>query len=155
VNGNAMKRKLLFVASLIDLWLFYSVVLRLKELTGKVVICDRYIWDTYIDFKLKYPEYKFENGFWWNLTLKTMLKPKQSFCLFIPAEESMRRSELKEEPFPEEIVIRKERIKRYLEELENNRWDYVIDATKPIREVYQQIVEYIEGRDNENFTNAR
>ena len=99
VNSNSKKKKLLFTASLMDLWFYYSVTLRLKEWFGTTVICDRYIWDTYIDFKIKYPEYDFERGFWWRLTLKTMLKPKASFCLFIPAEESMRRSELKDEPF--------------------------------------------------------
>ena len=143
VHSNSKKRKLLFVASLMDLWFYYSIALRLKEWFGTIVICDRYIWDTYIDFKIKYPEYDFEHGFWWRLTLKTMLKPKASFCLFIPAEESMRRSELKEEPFPESVEARRERIDWYIKERENNRWQYVIDATKSIEEVYSAICEHI------------
>ena len=141
VHSNSKKRKLLFTASLMDLWFYYSIVLRLREWFGTTVICDRYIWDTYIDFKIKYPEYDFERGFWWRLTLKTMLKPKASFCLFIPAEESMRRSELKEEPFPEPVEARRERIDWYVREKDNNRWQYVIDATKSIDEVYAAIVE--------------
>ncbi len=141
VNSNSTKRKLLFTASLMDLWLYYSVVLRFKELMGTTVICDRYIWDTYIDFKMKYPDYDFEKGFWWKLTLKTMLKPKPSFVFFIPAEESMRRSDLKDEPFPEPIEIRKERIDHYMSELKNNRWDCVIDATKSIEEVFSSVKE--------------
>lgn len=141
VNSNSKKRKLLFVASLMDLWFYYSVSLRLKEWFGTTVICDRYIWDTYIDFKIKYPDYDFERGFWWRLTLKTMLKPKASFCMFISAEESMRRSSLKEEPFPESVEARRERIDWYVRERENNRWQYVIDATKSIEEVYSAIVE--------------
>ena len=141
VNSNSKKRKLLFVASLMDLWFYYSVSLRLKEWFGTTVICDRYVWDTYIDFKIKYPDYDFERGFWWRLTLKTMLKPKASFCMFIPAEESMRRSSMKEEPFPESVEARRERIDWYVRERENNRWQYVIDATKSIEEVYSAIVE--------------
>ena len=141
VNSNSKKKKLLFTASLMDLWFYYSVTLRLKEWFGTTVICDRYIWDTYIDFKIKYPEYDFERGFWWRLTLKTMLKPKASFCLFIPAEESMRRSELKDEPFPEPVEARRQRIDWYVRERDNNRWQYVIDATKSIDEVYTAIVE--------------
>lgn len=139
VNENPVKRKILFVGALMDLWLYYSVVLRIKEMMGVKVICDRYIWDTYIDFKMKYPEYDFEHGFWWNLTLKTMVKPKPSFCLFIPAEMSMYRSTLKDEPFPEPIEERQERIDWYVRELKNKRWQYEIDATKSIAEVYQQI----------------
>lgn len=139
VNENSLKRKLLFIGSLMDLWFYYSIVLRIKELLGTKLICDRYIWDTYIDFKMKYPEYNFEQGFWWRLTLKTMLKPKPSFVLFIPAEESMRRSDLKDEPFPEPIEVRNERIQLYMNEVSNNRWQYKIDATKSIDDVYQQI----------------
>lgn len=143
VNENMKKRKLLFIASLMDLWRFYTISLRIKGI-GKTIICDRYIWDTYIDFKMKYPEYDFEHGFWWRLTLKTMAKPKPSFCLLIPAEMSMYRSSLKDEPFPEPIEVRQDRIDLYMRELKNNRWQYKIDATKSIQEVFQSIVEVIE-----------
>ena len=138
INENPRKRKLLFTASLIDLWRFYTISLRIKGI-GKTIICDRYIWDTYIDFKMKYPEYDFEHGFWWRLTLKTMVKPKPSFCLFIPAEMSMYRSSLKDEPFPESVEVRQERIAWYQREMKNKRWQYEIDATKSIDEVYAQI----------------
>lgn len=142
INENKTKRKILFVAGLIDLWAYYSIILRLKGMR-KVVICDRYIWDTYIDYKLKYPEYDFEHGFWWQLTLKTMVKPRPSFCLTIPAEVSMYRSTLKDEPFPEPIEARQKRIEKYQEELRNGRWNYIIDATKSVEEVYSEIKERI------------
>lgn len=138
VNENSTKRKLLFTLSLMDLWFYYSIALRFKSI-GKTVICDRYIWDTYIDFKMKYPEYAFEKGFWWRLTLKTMLKPNPSFCFFISAEESMRRSDLKDEPFPEPIEVRNERIRLYVEEVKNNRWEKVIDCSVPIEEVFENV----------------
>lgn len=144
VQSNSKIRKILFVASLMDLWRFYTISLRLKGI-GKVIICDRYIWDTYIDFKMKYPEYDFENGFWWKLTLKTMVKPNPSFCMFIPAEMSMYRSTLKDEPFPEPVEVRQERIDWYMRELKNNRWQYEIDATKSIDEVYAQLAEHLEN----------
>lgn len=139
VNEDSGKRKVLFLIGLIDLWRFYTFSLRFKELLGTVVICDRYIWDTYIDYKLKYPDYVFENGFWWNMILKTMVKPEISICLTIPAEESMRRSGLKEEPFPEPIEIREQRIQMYIQEIDNNRWDYVIDAMASIDSVFLEI----------------
>ncbi|MBR3943101.1 MAG: hypothetical protein IKJ55_07055 [Clostridia bacterium] len=138
VNKSSKKRKLLFTLSLMDLWFYYSIALRFKSI-GKTVICDRYIWDTYIDFKMKYPEYAFEKGFWWRLTLKTMLKPNPSFCFFIPAEESMRRSGLKDEPFPEPVEVRDERIRLYVAEVENNRWDEVVDASKNIEAVFEDV----------------
>ena len=139
VNKNPRKRKILFIASLIDMWWFYSVTLRLKELFGTKSICDRYIWDTYVDYKLKYPDYDFERGFWWKLTLKMMVKPKPSICMFIPAEVSMYRSSLKEEPFPEAKEVREARIKLYEEEMTKNRWSHLIDANRPIEEVRKDV----------------
>jgi len=143
VNENPKKRKLLFLASLIDLWGFYTITLRIKGI-GKEIICDRYIWDTYIDFKMKYPEYDFEHGFWWQFTIKTMVKPNPSFCLFIPAEVSMYRSSLKDEPFPEPVEVRQERIEWYLREMKNCRWQHEIDATQSINDVYAQIMSKIQ-----------
>ena len=146
VNRDSKKRKILFIASLIDLWFFYSIILRMKGL-NKCIICDRYIWDTYIDFKMKYPEFNFENGFWWRVTLKTMVKPQPSFCLYIPANESMRRSSLKDEPFPEPIEVRQERIEWYLKEMKEGRWDFKIDATNAIDTVFEEI----KGHLNDNI----
>ena len=113
--------------------------MRLKEIFGTTVICDRYIWDTYIDFKLKYPEYDFEHGFWWRLTLKTMLKPNPSIVMFIPAEESMRRSGLKDEPFPEPIDVRRKRIEMYDFLAGRNVWQWRIEATNTIDKVFDDI----------------
>jgi len=139
IHESLRKRKILFIASMIDLCFYYSIVFRIKELFGKNVICDRYIWDTYIDFKIKYPESNFENGFWWRLILKVMLKPQKSFILLLPAKESMYRSTLKEEPFPEPINIRETRISMYIEEVSKERWQHQIDATKSIAEVFSAI----------------
>ena len=121
VNGNPIKRKLLFIASLMDLWLYYSLVLRLKEIFGKTVICD------------------FEHGFWWRLTLKTMVKPNPSIVMFIPAEESMRRSGLKDEPFPEPIDVRQKRIEMYYSLAGKNVWQWSIEATNTIDKVFDDI----------------
>lgn len=147
INSNSKKRRLLFFASLVDLWFYYSIVLRFQGI-NRLIICDRYIWDTYIDFKMKYPEYSFENGFWWKATLKTMVKPDSSFCLFISAEESMRRSELKDEPYPEDVSVRKDRIDWYYKEMNNKRWDYKIDASNSIDDVFEQIYCHINFKAN-------
>lgn len=145
-NSNPRKRKLLFIAGEIDLLLYYSIVLRLKELTGKTIICDRYIWDTYIDYRMRYPDYDIDNDLLWKRILKWMKKPDQSVVLTIPADESMRRSELKEEPFPEDKEKRIERINLYMKEILNGRWMHVIDADKPIEEVFKELISLIEPK---------
>lgn len=148
-NENAVKRRILFLAGLVDLLLFYSITLRIWNLQ-KTIICDRYIWDTYIDYKMRYPDYQFENSFLWKLLLKTMVKPKVSLCLTIPAEMSMYRSTLKEEPFPETVEVRKKRIEMYMREISNGRWQHVIDATQSIESVFSSIVRILRlGDEND------
>lgn len=139
-NSNPHKRKVLFILSLIDLWFYYSIVLRLHEINSRIVICDRYIWDTYIDFKMRYPDIDLDENVIWKLILKTMMRPKVSICLCIPADESMKRSELKEEPFPESIETRRKRIQQYYCEIDKNRWDKVIDATASIDNIHSDIM---------------
>lgn len=139
VHSNPKKRKLLFLVSLIDLWFLYCIIIRFKELSGVRIICDRYIWDSYIDFNLKYPEYNLENSFLWTLILKTIVKPKVSYLLLISAEESIRRSAFKNEPFPEPIDIRNKRIMMYIKESTKDRWKYIVDASGSIEDVFLSI----------------
>ena len=144
-NKNPKKRKFLFIISLIDLFFYYAFVLRIKNI-GKVLICDRYIWDTYIDFLIKYPDYNFENSFLWKLIQRTMLKPKKSFCLFVSPELSMFRSSLKEEPFPEDIETRKKRIHLYETEMKKNRWGHLVDASASIDNVFEIIKGFLDDQ---------
>ena len=147
IHKNPRKRKLLFLLSILDLIIFYGLYFRILKLKGFKLIADRYIWDTYIDFKLKYSEFKFENWFCWKILKKVHLKPEHSIIYTIPAEESMRRSELKFEPFPETLEQREVRIKAYLEEINKGRWENVIDAQKPIEAVLEKTMKII---DHEN-----
>jgi len=140
VHGNPKKRKLLLWLSIFDLGLYYGVWFRLVELTGVRVLADRYFWDSLIDFRMKYPEFAFENWLVWKIARAIYLKPKHSVIYTIPAELSMYRSTLKEEPWPEPIEVRKDRIERYMREIELGRWQHVIDATDSIDEVYAETV---------------
>lgn len=143
INSNPKKAKLLLFASILDLIRFYGIVFRIIELLGVKIICDRYIWDTYIDFKIKYPQYNFENWFSWRLLLRCMKKPDHSIIFVIPAEESMRRSELKFEPFPETYEERIIRIEYYIREITNGKWNHVIDGQQNIDDVTRQVLEKI------------
>lgn len=139
IVNNSFKSKLLLWASIVDLIRFYALVFRLIEFWGTTIICDRYIWDTYIDFKLKYPNHDFEKWISWKILLFLMKKPKHSIILTIPADESMRRSELKVEPFPESFDERVIRIKKYNEIIGTGKWQTVINAEKSVGEVKREI----------------
>lgn len=144
VHGNPKKRKLLLWLSIYDLGMYYGVWFRLVELFGTTILADRYFWDSYIDFKMKYPEFDFERWLVWKIAKAIYKKPKHSIIYIIPAELSMYRSALKDEPWPEPVEVRRDRIDRYMAEIEKGRWKHVIDATPSIDEVFEETVKVIE-----------
>lgn len=150
ISGNGRKSKLLLWASICDLIRYYGIVFRWIELRGTTLICDRYIWDTYIDFKVKYPGIEFENWLIWKLLIRMYYKPQHSIILTIPAEESVRRSMLKNDPHPEPIEMRKKRINMYFEEIRNKRWTNTVDATVSIQEVAEQVAYILNEEFYEN-----
>lgn len=144
VHGSSRKRRMLLWLSIFDLGLFYGVYFRISEMWGNLILADRYIWDSYIDFVIKYPEFEFEKWKVWKIVKRIFLKPTHSIIYTIPAELSMYRSTLKDEPWPEPIEVRRERIDRYMSEIELGRWKYVIDATASVEEVFEETMRVIE-----------
>ena len=144
IKKTGWKNKLYLVASIWDMLRFYGIVYRFIEAKGDLIICDRYVWDTCIDFQMRYPQYDFQNWFCWKLMLKCIKKPTYSFVFTIPAEESMRRSKLKEEPRPEPLEKRVIRIEHYMREIKNKRWMYVVDCMKPLDAVTGEVIEILE-----------
>ena len=87
--------------SIIDLILYWSIYLRIMQLLGYTIICDRYLYDTNLDFKRNFKLISFEKFFLWKFLLRTLPKPDLSLLLIISAKESRARSVLKDEPFPD------------------------------------------------------
>lgn len=143
VHGSPKKRRLLLWLSILDLGLYYGVHFRFVELFGNTILADRYFWDSYIDFKMKYSEFDFEKWKVWKFANAIYLRPQASIIYTIPAELSMYRSTFKDEPWPEPIEVRRDRIDRYMKEIDQNRWKYVIDATGTIEAVFQKTMECI------------
>ena len=143
VHENPKKRKLLLWLSILDLGLYYGVWFRLVELFGITILADRYFWDSCIDFRMKYPEFDFENWMVWKFAKAIFKKPKHSVIYIIPAELSMYRSTLKEEPWPEPLEMRQDRIDRYMKEIELGKWQHVIDATGTIDQVFEETIKVL------------
>lgn len=144
IHGNSKKRKFLLWLSIFDLAMYYGIYFRLVELFGRLILADRYFWDSYIDFKLKYSDIDFERWLVWKFAKTIQKKPKKSIIYTIPTELSMYRSTLKDEPWPETSEQRQTRIDKYLSEIEKERWQKVIDATPSIEVVFQTTVNYLE-----------
>ena len=136
VHGNPRKRRFLLWLSILDIVLYYGIWFRLVELRGTTILADRYFWDSYIDFKMKYAEIDFEKWLVWKMARYIYLKPEHSVIYTIPAELSIYRSTLKEEPWPESLEVRRDRIDWYMKEIANRRWQHVIDATASINDVF-------------------
>ena len=143
VHSNSKKRKLLLWMSIMDMALYYGIYFRLKELFGTTILADRYFWDSCIDLEIKFPDIDYKKWLVWKFFNKIYLKPEHSVIYVIPAEVSMYRSTLKDEPWPEPIEIRQLRIDKYMNEIERKRWHHVIDSTKSIEEVYNETMELI------------
>ncbi len=143
INNNSKKRKLLLWLSIFDMAMYYGVYFRLVELFGTTILADRYYWDSYIDLQMKYPDVNYKKWLVFKLCKAIYKKPEYSIIYVIPAEVSMYRSTLKDEPWPEPVEVREQRIGIYMDEIANNRWKYVIDATKSIDEVFAETMEII------------
>ncbi|MBO5060341.1 MAG: hypothetical protein J6C82_05455 [Clostridia bacterium] len=143
IHANSKKRTLLLWLSIMDMALYYGIYFRVIELFGTTILADRYYWDSCIDLELKYSDIDYKSWLVWKLCKRIYLKPKHSVIYVIPAEVSMYRSTLKDEPWPEPIEVREKRIGKYMDEIELGRWKYVIDATKSIDEVFDETMEFI------------
>lgn len=144
IQSNSKKRKLLLWLSLFDMAFYYGVYFRLVELFGTTILADRYFWDSYVDLRMKYPDVEYEKWLVFKLCKVLYMKPTYSFIYVIPAEVSMYRSTLKDEPWSEPIEVRKKRIEMYMEEIANSRWKNVIDATESIDDVFAKTMGIIE-----------
>ena len=108
--------KLWLTIAILDLMFFWGGYLRFQKMRGYVVICDRYLDDTKLDFKQNFPHVKFENMFVWHLMKWITPKPDISILLWVPVEKSIERSLLKSEPFPDDPHILEWRLSSYLDE---------------------------------------
>lgn len=150
VNAKPQGGRLLLWLSIIDLIVYWGIVFRIWSSGKKALLCDRYLSDTFIDFTLKYPYMRFERWLVWKLLLKVYRKPDCSFVLTITPEESMRRSNLKFEPFPEPQEKRVKRLNLYMQEIKYGRWQYEIDCMRPIDVIHQEL----KSKIDENIRNA-
>ena len=147
-SGHSIKRdqmfkkkwiqKLWLTFAIIDLLRIYALNIRWNLLIGRVVICDRYLRDTLIDFKINFPNLEIEEWILWKFLRFVTPKPSVEYLLMIPIRLSEERCLKKYEPFPDTPERRKIRFKLYKELSKSNKL-LVIDATKNIENVFETI----------------
>lgn len=131
-------RRIWLTLALIDLLWVYGVQVRWLRWWGRAVICDRYLWDTLIDFCLNFPQERVEDWGLWRLLVKASPRPDVAFLLLVPVEESLRRSRQKQEPFPDSPETLARRLAHYQALAENGYWR-VMDGRRPMAELAAEI----------------
>jgi thymidylate kinase len=132
-------RRLWLHIAIYDL-LFESIVrMRIYNFLRTNVILDRYWWDSEIDFCLNFPSEEFRNWLSWRLLKSCAAVPDHSFLILVPLEESLHRSELKREPFPDAPEKRAARFGLYQKMSRERSFD-LLDGTLPLSDVHAQVV---------------
>ena len=130
--------------SILDLILFYGIYIRFLKICGYVVVCDRYILDTYIDFKLNFGGNFYPKGIMWRLACFFSVKPQTSLLLYVPVDVSMARAISKNDPFADTKDTLDFRLNLYLDEVLFPRTVFkVINCQDSIDEVFKKIKVYL------------
>jgi thymidylate kinase len=110
---NPLVRWLWLRAALLDLWVSYGLRLRWWRATGRVVICDRYLLDCLVDFRVNFSAERVEELLLFRLLRRTAVRPDAAFCLLIPAELSARRASAKARRHWETLEVLRARRREY------------------------------------------
>jgi len=151
MDGSLSRDKLLkkrsvssvwLIVAILDLLVFYGLYVRIISWFGTVVVCDRYVEDTLIDFKRNFPDAFDDQSFLWKLLVFFTPKPNQSFLLFVPVDVSLIRSKMKGEPFPDTPETLAFRLKTYLDEsaFPSDKY-HKIDCQKSIESIQTEITD--------------
>jgi len=143
IMQRSFVRRLWLTVAILDLIRLYAVQIRVRLMLGRPVICDRYLWDTMIDFHLNFPQERVGNWLLWRLLELLAPKPDVAYLLMLPLEESIRRCTLKEDPFPSPYEVQVRRFALYKELAANGKFE-VIEATKSVDEVFTDILDVVD-----------
>ncbi|MCA9230511.1 MAG: hypothetical protein KDA57_07660 [Planctomycetales bacterium] len=132
--------------ALFDTLVAYACRVRKLERSGKVVICDRYLIDSFLDLELRFPQLKVEKWAVSRMIKRLCPKPDAEFLLMIEWDEMLRRMEIKQEPFPDSVDIRRQRFDRYLE-LSKCPQIIPINGDSTPAEIHEQILCHLRATD--------
>lgn len=132
------------VAAMLELYWIYGVFVRWHIFQGRIVLCDRYITDTLIDFKVMFPNHMIESWRLWRGLVAITPKPSASFLLRIPLETSLERCKRKYEPFPDTDEERLVRFHLYASHFSEDQTT-IIDGSRSADSISESILRIIDG----------
>lgn len=143
--GRPHIRRIWIAIALLDLMVKYGIQLRWLRWCSRVVICDRYLWDTLVDLEVNQGEASVRKLLLWRVLEWVSPRPDVAFCFVIPVEESLRRSDLKGEPFRDSPEVLLQRLERYRAIAQQASWNVIngienrSDIAKRVLFTYQEL----------------
>lgn len=141
IFNNPWKKKLLLFASLLDLCWYWGFYYRILNSQNEVLICDRYIWDTYVEVKNEFYGIDIDQWLVWKLAVFLAPKPSKSLIFIIPAEESIMRDIQKKDLTVDSLELKKNKINLYLDLVNQGKWTNVINGLNSIEEIHNVVME--------------
>ncbi len=135
-------RRIWITLAILDLMLLYGIWLRWKLQTGHVVICDRFLDDTRLDFEMNFPSECVCAWRLWKWLRRITPAPHAAFVLTIPVAESLRRSREKNEPFPDSEDTLEKRRNAYLDWADRPHW-FRLDGLRTRHQLAEEIKDCI------------
>lgn len=132
-------KKLWINLSIIDLIFYYSIFLRFKKIKGYTIICDRFIFDTKLDFEIAFPDYKLTKNVLWIFLNKIKIKYDFYFISVVPVDLAVERSKHKFEPYPDSPDVLEIRKNKYLDYTRTHLEVIFIDGTNDVKSISELI----------------
>ncbi len=131
--------------AILDLIRLYGVEIRWLRFRGRPVICDRYLWDTQIDFQLEFPDVAIDRHPLWRLLSRVAAVPDAQFMLTLPTELAHNRSAHKDDPWP---LMHEERAARrsLYDALARSGRFQIVDASGPSDQIALVIAQTVLDR---------
>lgn len=141
VFQNPKKQRLLYITSMLDLCWYWGIYYRILGMTKKFLICDRYLWDTYVEINEDFTCVNIDKSLLWKMVKVLAPKSKTSFVFIVPPEVSLERDIKKsgEGIVVDDLELKKSKIDRYLTLINASCWTNVMDGMKPIEVLHEEV----------------
>ena len=126
--------------SILDILLRYTILYRIKSIGRDIILCDRYIFDSYIDLVALHDMCEPDNILAWRLVERFSPPPSLSILLSISASEANKREQAREGMYVEQIKASLHREELYKELAQKGKWDIVIDGNASRHTIHQKVI---------------
>ncbi len=131
--------------AILDLYRLYGAQMRWWRFRGRPVLCDRYLWDALIDFKMAFPQVDVESKLLWRVLKQVASAPDRQFLLDIDPVTGQKRGVAKNDPWTEPMETRRRREALYRELIADGVFE-VLDGGRPADEVFAAIEARVFGK---------